>query len=262
MKPTPKISLRSRTLVFAALSYFLAVSLPATAVGPLPVIDAASLRHTTVTAIENVAQTAKQIEQYRTQLQQYQNMLQNTTAAKDQIWDAASRTMDDLRGAIDTLDYYKRTLGGVDAYLQKFQGTEGFRNSPCYSVAGCTPQEWAVMKHAETYTSTSQKMATDGLFRGLDLQHKNLQNDAARLQRLQASAQSADGQMQALGYANQLASHQSNQLLQIRALLIAQQNVIATRNQALIEVEAKQKVASDVHYAVPATSNRELNKGY
>jgi hypothetical protein len=38
--------------------------------------------------------------------------------------------------------------------------------------------------------------------------------------------------MQAIGYANQLASQQANQLLQIRGLLIAQQNAIATRMQA------------------------------
>ena len=38
--------------------------------------------------------------------------------------------------------------------------------------------------------------------------------------------------MQALGYANQLASQQANQLLQMRAMLLAQHQVIATRMQA------------------------------
>jgi P-type conjugative transfer protein TrbJ len=55
---------------------------------------------------------------------------------------------------------------------------------------------------------------------------------------------SSSGQLEAIGYANQLASHQSNQLLQIRALLIAQQNAIATRNQALADREAKEAAAS------------------
>jgi P-type conjugative transfer protein TrbJ len=50
--------------------------LPAHAV--VPVIDGANLTQTMVSAAENVAQTLKQIEQYRTQLQQYENMLQNT----------------------------------------------------------------------------------------------------------------------------------------------------------------------------------------
>jgi P-type conjugative transfer protein TrbJ len=61
--------------------------------------------------------------------------------------------------------------------------------------------------------------------------------------------------MQAIGYANQLASHQANQLLQIRALLVAQQNAMATRDQALADQEAKQQAAHAVMTAhrVPDT---------
>ena len=77
--------------------------------------------------------------------------------------------------------------------------------------------------------SQAQKKATDALFKGLDKQQDTMVADALTLQRLQSSAQGASGQMQALGYANQLLSHQANQLLQIRALLIAQQNMVATR---------------------------------
>ena len=70
-----------------------------------------------------------------------------------------------------------------------------------------------------------------------------MQTDAATLQRLQANAQTASGQMQAIGYANQLASNQANQLLQLRALLIAQQTAEATRNQVIADREAQQAAA-------------------
>ena len=63
------------------------------------------------------------------------------------------------------------------------------------------------------------------------------------LQRLQANAQGATGQMAAIQYANQLASNQANQLLQLRALLIAQQTADATRNQVLADREAQQQAA-------------------
>ena len=46
----------------------------------IPVIDGANLTQTVVTAVENVAHTLKQIEQYKTQLQQYENMMQNRTS--------------------------------------------------------------------------------------------------------------------------------------------------------------------------------------
>ncbi|HRE17780.1 MAG TPA: conjugal transfer protein TrbJ, partial [Rhodocyclaceae bacterium] len=45
------------------------------------------------------------------------------------------------------------------------------------------------------------------------------------------------------GYANQLASQQANQLLQIRGLLIAQQNAVATKMQADADKEAQQAAA-------------------
>ena len=57
----------------------------------IPVIDTANLSQNMMTALEEVAQTLKQIEEYATQLQQYENMLQNTLAPAAYIW-ASSRT--------------------------------------------------------------------------------------------------------------------------------------------------------------------------
>lgn len=49
--------------------------------------------------------------------------------------------------------------------------------------------------------------------------------------------------MQAIGFANQLAANQANQLLQIRGLLIAQQNAATARMQAQADLDAKQQAA-------------------
>jgi P-type conjugative transfer protein TrbJ len=260
VKPFTRKSLSAQLVVVVSVSTAPGVVAPAYA--GLPVIDSSNLSQNIVTAAENVAQTLKQIQQYQTQLQQYENMLRNTTAPAQNIWDAATTTMNRLRGSIDTLSYYKTNLGSIDAYLGKFKDTAAYRGSPCYSVSGCTPDQWAALKNAEIYGSESQKKSTDALFKGLDLQQDNLQSDAIQLQRLQVSAQGADGQLQAIGYANQLASQQSNQLLQIRGLLIAQQNALATRNQALADNEAKQEAASDKHFAVPGPSNRANDMGF
>lgn len=212
----------------------------------IPVIDGANLGQTIVSAMENVAQTLKQIQQYQTQLQQYQNMLTNTLAPASYIWDQAQTTMSSLRNSIDTLRYYENQLGSVDAYLGKFQDTAFYRNSPCYSANGCTSAQWAALKDSQRFGSEAQKKANDGLFKGLKNQQQAMEDDARQLRQLQSSAQGATGQMQALGYASQLASHQSNQLLQIRALLIAQQNAIATRNLALADREAQEAAAHAV----------------
>lgn len=211
----------------------------------IPVIDAANLSQTIVSALQNVAAVAKQIQQYETQLQQYQNMLQNTAAPLTNIWQQAQATMSALNTSINTLNYYKNQLGSVSAYVAKFADTSTYLNSACFQAQGCTAAQWAQITGSRILGNQSQKMATDALMKGLDTQQTNMVSDAATLEQLQSSAQGASGQMQAVGYANQLASHASNQLLQIRALLIAEQNVMATRNQALADKEA-QEAAADV----------------
>jgi P-type conjugative transfer protein TrbJ len=211
----------------------------------IPVIDGANLSQNVVTAVENVAHTLKQIEQYKTQLQQYENMIQNTAAPSAYIWDQARTTMNQLRGAIDTLNYYKTSLGSIDAYLGKFQDVAYYRSSPCFNV-GCSKAEWEAMnKNSAKLSSESQKKANDALFKGLDKQQESMEFDARQLERLQSAAQGANGQMQAIGFANQLASQQANQLLQIRGLLIAQQNVAATRTQAIADHEARTQAADE-----------------
>ena len=218
----------------------------------IPVIDQGNLTQNIVTSLESVTQTAKQIQQYTTQIQQfqtqisqYQNMLQNTATPVTQIWDQAQSTMGALRSTIDTLSFYKQQLGSIDAYLGKFQDINYYKNSPCFNGGTCSDaQRSALLAIQQTYQSESQKKANDALFRGLDKQQEAMQADANTLERLQSGAQGASGQLQALGYANQLASSQANQLLQIRGLLIAQQNAAATRAQAQADGEALRAAGS------------------
>lgn len=228
----------------AALVLALSVG-PTSAPAGIPVIDAGNLTQNVMTAMESVAQTLKQIEQYQTQLQQYENQLQNTLAPAAYLWDQAQSTINGLMIAIDTLDDYKRELGSLDAYLGKFQDVAYYRGSPCFSAGGCSEAERAVMAENRRLASESQKKANDALFRGLDRQQEALKADARTLEQLQSRAQSATGQMQAIQYANQLASQQAQQLLQIRGLLIAQQNAIASRNQVLVDREARETAAHE-----------------
>lgn len=150
-----------------------------------------------MTAIESVAQTLKQIEQYQTQLQQYENQLQNTMAPAAYIWDRAQATINGLMNAVDMLSYYEQQLGSLDSYLGKFQDVAYYRGSPCFSAAGCSDAERAAMGENRRLASESQKKANDALFKGLKDQLRNLTADARQLERLQSAAQGATGQMQA-----------------------------------------------------------------
>ena len=213
----------------AALAVALATGILTTSThAGIPVIDGGNLMQNVMTAIESVAQTLKQIEQYQTQLQQYENQLQNTMAPAAYIWDQ------------NTLAYYENQLGSLDRYLDKFQDVAYYRSSPCFNgTAGCTPTEKAAMEENRRLASESQKKANDALFKTVSDQQKALKDDARTLERLQVAAQGAEGQLQAIGYANQLASNQANQLLQIRTMLTAQQNAEAARIAAELDAEAR-----------------------
>ncbi|MCT9811089.1 P-type conjugative transfer protein TrbJ [Acidovorax sp. Be4] len=241
MQGNPQQFLAAKTLLALALA---AGPLAARA-GGIPVIDAGNLQHNMLTAMESVTQTLKQVEQYKTQLLQYENMLQNTAAPTAYIWDQAESTMGQLRQAMDTLQHYKQQAGGIEAYLDKFQDLDYYRSSPCLK-GGCSAARWSQMTEESAQRGTQvQKQANDALFRGLDRQQAAMQSDARQLQKLQSAAQGATGQMQALAAANQLASHQAMQLQQIRALLIAQQTAVATRQQVLADREARQQAAHE-----------------
>ncbi|MGP5563442.1 P-type conjugative transfer protein TrbJ [Vreelandella alkaliphila] len=245
----------------AALSLFLASNIFSPAQAGIPVIDGTNLSQNTMSAIESVAQTLKQIEEYQTQLQQYENQLQNTMAPAAYIWDQAQSTINDLAQATNTLAYYQNQLGSLNAYLGKFQDVAYYRGSPCFSDTGCSDAEWAAMEENRQLASESQKRANDAVFRGIDQQQDNLETDASQLMRLQSAAQDADGQLAAIGYANQLASNQANQLLQIRSLLIAQQNAVTTRMQAEADREAQYQVSREQLFDMGEPSDRSKNRG-
>lgn len=235
-----KIKVLAAKFSFAALTTLTATVSHA----GIPVFDGASVHQAAVTAYESVAQTLKQIQQYQTQLQQYENMLKNTMAPSAYIWDQAQLTIGKLRESVDTLQQYKRQLGNIDEYLKKYKDVNFYKDSECFSAKGCSNQAREKLVADQQASSTYQKKANDAILKGIDMQQTAMERDAESLQRLQTQAQSAQGQMQALQAGNQLASHMSNQLLQMRAILNASQNAIITRNQVLADREAMEAAAS------------------
>jgi len=206
----------------------------------IPMIDAPNLIQNTIVALEAIDQTDKQIEQYQHQLWQYENQLQNTQIPDAYIWDQAQITIKNLMDAVDTLNYYKNQLGSLNAYLDMFKDSDYYYESPCFNnTSDCTLAEKSALEEQQHLANESQKIANQSLINAINQQQKSLRNDANQLQRLQSAAQGAEGQMQALGYANQFASQEINQLLQIRALLIAQQQALAIQAERQRDQEAR-----------------------
>ena len=220
------------------------VAQPAHTTG-IPVVDAANVSQNMVSAIENVAAVGKQIQQYQTQLQQYENMIKNTVAPAAYVWAKAEYTMNRLVQASNTLKYYQ-TQGGVDSYLNRYRNASYYSNSPCFKLGvKCSAAQWQATQEGQIKSTDAQKSANDASLRGLEIHQNEVPLDAAHLQLLQSRAQTAEGQMEAIQYANQLASFQSNQILQMRTMMIAQYNAENTRNQARVDQEAIQQAARE-----------------
>ena len=217
------------------------------------VFDPTTYDEVVITATEAVNQTLQQIKQYQsqlqqyaTQLQQYQTEIQNTVAPAAYLWDQANSSVNQVMGMVNTISNYTSQAGSLANYLAQFQNVSYYRSSPCYSASGCTSSAQQTLANNQTTGSAAQKSANDAVFTMLNQQQQQLSTDAANLASLQSSSQGANGQMQALGYANQLASSEINQLMQIRAILITQQTAAATRAEVVNDRESQEQAGSEL----------------
>jgi P-type conjugative transfer protein TrbJ len=223
-------------IVLTSVALALVAALPLTSPGGIPVIDYSNLVQNTTTALKQVAAYAQQVQQYQLQLQQYANQVRNTVAPVAQVWQAAQSTMN---GVMGTVNMFQGGQSQLQGYLNQFQNVNYWLsaspNSYTYQTAG----------------SIAQKQANDAMVKGIVAQQGQIRADAATLERLQSQASTADGQMKALYAANQLAALQQEQLLQIRTLLVQEQQALAARGQTLANDEAMREAATKKFFDVP-----------
>ena len=243
--------LKSKKIILAAKIFLCLILSELTYAGGIPVIDVVNINQNTMSAIEEVAQTAKQIQQYTTQLnqyatqlKQYEDMILNSTAPLTNIWDQAQTTMNNIRTVTDTLTALKAKYTNLNNYLNQFKDIDFYETSPCFNGGGCTAAQFKALQDLQDLGAKLKKDSNDAVFRGLDIQQNNIIKDASNLKSIQTAATGATGRLEALGYTNQLLSNLANQQLQIRSLLITQQNAEATRYQYMYDEEAR-RVAYD-----------------
>jgi type IV secretion system protein TrbJ len=223
-------------IVLTLVALALVAALPLTSPGGIPVIDYSNLVQNTTTALKQVAAYAQQVQQYQLQLQQYANQVKNTVAPVAQVWQAAQGAMNSVMG---TVNMFQGNGSALQGYLSQFQNVNYWLSAPPASYT------------YQTAGSIAQKQANDAMIKGIVAQQAQIRADAATLEQLQSQASTADGQMKALSAANQLAALQQEQLLQIRALLVQEQQALAARGQTLANDEAMREAATKKFFDVP-----------
>lgn len=226
-----------RKIVLTTVAVALFSTLPATSPGTgIPVIDFSNLTQNIVTALHQVMSYTQQVSQYQLQMQQYANQVKNTVAPVAQVWQAAQGTMNGVLGTVHMFENGSQLQG----YLNQFQDVNYWLSA--------SPNSYAY----QTAGSVAQKQANDAMVKGIVAQEAQIRADAANLQQLQSQASSADGQMKALMAANQLAALEQEQLLQIRELLLQEQQALVARNATLANDEAMREAATKQFFNVPA----------
>jgi P-type conjugative transfer protein TrbJ len=225
-----------RKIVLTTVALVLVTALPATSPGTgIPVIDVSNLTQNLVTALHQVMAYTQQVSQYELQLQQYANQVKNTVAPVAQVWQAAQQTMNGVLGTVSMFQNGSQ----LQNYLNQYQNVNYWLSA--------SPSAYTY----QTAGSVAQKQANDAMVKGIVQQQAQIQADAANLQNLQAQAGSADGQMKALMATNQLAALQQEQLLQIRELLLQEQQALVARNSTLANDEAMREAATKQFFNVP-----------
>ena len=226
-----------RKRVPTVVALFVVAALPISSpAGGIPVIDLSNLTQNVITALHQVSAYAQQVQQYQLQLQQYANQIRNTVAPAAQVWQQAQQTMNSVMG---TVKMFQGGQSQLQSYLNQFQ------NVNYWLSASPSSYTW------QTAGSMAQKQANDALVNGIVAQQAQIRADAATLERLQSQASTAEGQMAALMAANQLAALQQEQLLQIRALLVQEQQALVARAQTLANDEAMREAATEKFFNVP-----------
>lgn len=228
----------------------------------IPVIDTTNLAQTTVSAFEAVEQTLKQVEQYAAQLQQLEDQIKNSLAPAAYVWSKAQSVMGKVTELQSKYNQYVNMTGNMDQYLMKFANVNAYRSSPYFSAPAKDEKAREAQRQAilagEQAGSEAQKLANDSMAMMLQDQQKALTSDAATIERLQSTAQSAQGRLEAIQYTNQFLAQQNAQLLQLRGAMMAQMQAENARAQAVADREARQQAASEAFLKTKYESSSEM----
>lgn len=230
--------LAAKFVLFAAMS----ASHSANAGGIL-VYDGINNVQTTVSAIENVAQTIQMAKQFKTQMEQWNDERKNSKSSDNYVWDKTDSTMDKLLKTVDAVSPMLEGQG-LDKYLAGYKTLRYYTSDEmkeCFKNAACVAAHAAEIQEAQGQRSTQQAQANQAAMRSVVNQQQQIIQDAKNLRQLQRTAQTAEGRKAAIDAANMLASAQVDNLLKMREILNTQQQMQAAQAQAQVENDAALK---------------------
>ena len=182
---------------------------------------------------ELVGQLEKQVLMVENQLTQISDMTKHGLTITDQLFGTVGSDIANLRQIVNTGQALSYTMSNLDgAFRARFPGYSSTTN------------------YGQAYEAWSQTSldSTLGALDAAGLQNSQFDSDTALLQTLQNQSTSSVGRMQALEVGNQIAENQSEQLMKLRQLMMADMQSKAAFQGAQIQADATKQANSDMFF--------------
>jgi P-type conjugative transfer protein TrbJ len=183
--------------------------------------------------IELVGQLEQQALMVENQLAQIANQVKHGLTIPNQLFGTVAADITNLNQIVNTGQSLSYTMGNLDgAFRLRFPG---------YSSS---------INYGQSYQTWSQTSldSTRGALNTAGLQNSQFNSDEALLETLKGQSESAVGRMQAIEVGNQIAENQSEQLMKLRQLMMADMQSKASYQGALVQAEATKQANSDLFF--------------
>jgi P-type conjugative transfer protein TrbJ len=182
---------------------------------------------------ELVGQLEKQVVMVENQLTQIADMTKHGLTITDQLFGTVGSDIANLRQIVNTGQALSYTMSNLDgAFRARFPGYSSTTNY------GQAYEQW----------SQTSLDSTLGALQAAGLQNSQFDSDTALLKTLQNQSTSSVGRMQALEVGNQIAENQSEQLMKLRQLMMADMQSKAAFQGAQIQADATKQANSDMFF--------------
>jgi len=183
--------------------------------------------------VELVGSLEQQVLQVENQITQIADMAKHGITITDQLFGTVGSDIANLRQIVNTGQALSYTMSNMDgAFRLRFPG---------YSTS---------TNYGQAYQGWSQTSldSTLGALSAAGLQNSQFDSDTALLQTLQQQSTSAVGRMQAIEVGNQIAENQSEQLMKLRQLMMADMQSKAAYQGSMVQAEATKQANSDAFF--------------
>jgi P-type conjugative transfer protein TrbJ len=183
--------------------------------------------------LQLIGSLEKQVLMVENQLTQIADMAKHGITVTNQLFGTVASDITNLNQIVKTGQSLSYTMSNLDSSFRlRFPG---------YSSSTNYGQSY------QTWSQTSLD-STLGALNAAGLQNSQFNNDEALLQTLQGQSESAVGRMQAIEVGNQIAENQSEQLMKLRQLMMADMQSKASYQGALVQAEATKQANSDLFF--------------